>query len=209
MWEDENDDSGAEVDDRITEAILGDSVYERLRVERRGFLSQPIPRKLAVQSVLLGALTFVLPITAAFPAPVTALFSAGDPAAASPRVVLLGALALVLVSATGVVLATLEYVRLQFESRLTHAQIEAMLNWEDLVSLFGIGTGGVAVLTTDGLALLGLGGLELVRTYTQSAFTASGTGLSVVVLAVGSLCCAVGLYLASQYLSLVGSLREC
>jgi len=206
MWEDGDDDRA--VDDRITEAILGDSVYERLRVERGGLLSRPIPQKLATQSGLLVVLTFVFPISAAFPAPVKALFPAGNPLTASPGITVLGALALGLVAVTGVLLAVLEYVRLRLESRLTRDQAVVLLNCEDLASLFGIGTAGAAVLATDALALLGLGGIDIVRTYTDKAFTASGTGITVVALAVGSACCAVCLYTVSQYLRLAGTAHE-
>ena len=211
MWEDSDGDGDTgddTINDRITEAILGGSVYERLRAERTGVSSRPIPQKLAAQSVLLVALALVFPISAAFPAPVKALFPAGDPLSASPGIVVLGALALALVVLTGTSLAAIEYYRLRFESRLTHAQVEALLNGEDLATLFGIGTAGSAVLATDGLALLGLGGLDLIRAYTQNAFAASGTGISVAALATASLCGAVLLYAASQSLSLVGDRLE-
>ena len=205
---DDNDDAGTDIEDRITEAILGDSVYERLRAERTGVSSRPIPQKLTAQSGLLVALALVFPISVAFPAPVKASFPAGDPLLASPGIVLLGALALALVVFTGTSLAAIEYCRLRFESRLTHAQAEALLNGEDLATLFGIGTAGSAVLATDGLALLGLGGLDLIRVYTKNAFAASGTGISVAALATASLCGAVVLYAVSQSLPLVGDRLE-
>ena len=203
---------GSDFDDEITDALVGGSAYERLRVERRSVFGGSIPTKLVTQSALLVVLACCLPIAAAFPAEVKALFPGGDPATASPQIMLLGVLALVLLVGTGAVLACLEYLRFRLESGLSEAQIRTLLNWEDVASLFGLGTGGVAVFATDGFVLMGLGGIEVVRTYTQqaprSAFTTSGTGISVVAVAATALCGAVVLYTASQYLSLVDDLRS-
>ena len=125
---------------------------------------------------------------------------------------LLGILGLVLLVGTGGVLVCLEYARLRLEPGLTEDQIRALLNWEEVASLFGLGTGGAVVFLTDGFTLLGLGGIEVVRTYLQqaprSAFTTSGTGISVVAVATAALCGAVCLYTASRYLLVVGDLRS-
>jgi hypothetical protein len=204
-------DDGSGIEDEITDALVSGSVYERLRVQRHSLLGGSIPTKLIAQSALLVVLALVLPITAAFPAQVRALFPAGDPATASPQIMLLGALALALLLVTGGVLVCLEYARLRFEHSLSEGQMRALLNCEEVTSLFGLGTGGMAVLATDGFVLMGLGGMEVVQTYIQqaprSAFMNSGTGITVVAVAATALCGAIVLYTASQYLSRVGDLR--
>ena len=203
---------GSGVEDDITDALVGGSLYERLRVQRTSVFGGPIPRKLAAQSGLLVVLTLVLPITAAFPAGVRALFPAEEPTTASPQIMLLGVLGLVLLIGTGGVLVCLEYARLRLEPGLTESQIRALLNWEEVASLFGLGTGGAVVFLTDGFTLLGLGGIGVVQTYLQqaprSAFTTSGTGISVVAVATAALCGAVCLYTASRYLLVIGDLRS-
>ncbi|PSP73949.1 hypothetical protein BRC86_07625 [Halobacteriales archaeon QS_3_64_16] len=204
--------NGNGVEDEITDALVGGSLYERLRVQRTDVFGGSIPRKLAAQSGLLVVLAFVLPITAAFPAQVRALFPAGDPTTASPQIMLLGVLGLALLVGSGAVLACLEYTRLRLEPGLTESQIRALLNWEEVTSLFGLGAGGAVVVLTDGFTLLGLGGIEVVRVYVQQAprgaFTASGTGISVVAVATTALCSAVVLYTASRHLLVVGDLRS-
>ncbi|ODR79150.1 hypothetical protein BG842_11550 [Haladaptatus sp. W1] len=50
-------------DDRIADAILHGSPYERLRVRRNSLFDQRISTKLAWQSVVLLALSLVGPIT--------------------------------------------------------------------------------------------------------------------------------------------------
>jgi hypothetical protein len=62
-------------------------------------------------------------------------------------VIVLGVIALVLLSVTGVSLARLEYVRLRYESRFNEAQLNALLNWEEIASLFGLGTGAIVLFT--------------------------------------------------------------
>jgi hypothetical protein len=203
---------GNGVEDDITDALVDGSLYERLRAQRTSVFGGSIPRKLTAQSGLLAVLALVLPITAAFPARVRMLFPAGEPTRASPQIMLLGVLALVLIVGTGVVLACLEYVRFRFEPDLSEGQIRALLDCEEVVSLFGLGTGGAVVFLTDGFTLLGLGGIEVVRTYLQqaprSAFTASGTGISVVAVATSALCGAIVLYTASRYLLVVDDRRS-
>jgi hypothetical protein len=203
---------GSGVEDDITDTLVGGSLYERLRVQRTGVFGGSIPRKLVTQSGLLVVLALVLPITAAFPAGVRALFPAGEPTTASPQIILLGVLGLVLLVGTGAVLVCLEYARLRLEPGLTEDQIRVLLNWEEVTSLFGLGTGGAVVFLTDGFTLLGLGGIGVVQTYLQqaprSAFTTSGTGISVVAVATTAVCGAVLLYTASRYLVVVGDLRS-
>lgn len=208
MREDGTD--STDIDDPIASALMGDSLYERLRVRRHSVFGQSIPKKLAWQSGLLCVLALVLPIAAAFPPEVKALFPSGDPVTASPQVMLLGVIALAIVLISATTLAALEYTRLRLEPTLTRRQAEALLNWEDVASLFGLGTGGMAVVITDGFVLMGLGGADLVQAYTAQAptgaFVPSGTGVSVVAVAATALCGAVVLFTASRCLRLIAEL---
>ena len=48
--------------DPIADALLGESTYERLRVERYALIKRRIPQKLVYQSGLLLALALIVPI---------------------------------------------------------------------------------------------------------------------------------------------------
>ena len=198
---DETDD----VDD-ITSAILSGSMYDQLRLQRRTYFSQPTVTKLTWQSLLLGGLTLLLPIYLLFPATVTEYVPSADPALASPKVLILGLVGAGIETFTALLLVGGAVYRIR-NYPLDESQARAVLNVEDFASYLAFGTGGLAIGLTVVYFLLGLGGGAAVESYVQTMdgvnpFAASGTGLSVVELAVASFLGCIVLLMIRLYLKL-------
>jgi hypothetical protein len=198
--------------DRVTEALLSGSAYERLRVERPGFFKQPIPRKLKFVSTLLVGVALVLPMMAAFPFEAKALLPEGGAAFGSPKIILLALVAGVVVFLGGVVLTAVGLVRVRLEPVMTEEQADTLLNLEEVASLLGIGTGGIGVVLTLAYVGLGLAGAKAVRAYVDTVgkdpFAPSGVeAVSVSTVATLAFVGSVALLVASQYLGLVFQLR--
>lgn len=157
-------------DDPIAAAFLGDSAYARIRARRHSLFKQSIARKLTWQSAILAALALVLPLAMTLPASTRALFPGGDPMAATPKILVLGAYAGVieLVAAAG-----LTYVGVRLwrgGDALSEPEIHHLLTVEDVASYVSIVTGAAAVAAVDGVFLLGLGGEAVM----DSFFAAGG-----------------------------------
>jgi hypothetical protein len=188
MTADEN-----ELDDPIANALLSDSTYERLQVERFRHFKQPLPRKLLWMSGLLVALALVFPVALAYPAVAPGVLEV-SPLAAAPRIALLGALGGAIEVAAALVLVAVALRRLQLEPSITESQAERLLNVEDVATLIGLGTGGASIALTDAFFLLGLAGSDAVAFFTADGngpFLASGTDVTVGVLALGAALAAV------------------
>jgi hypothetical protein len=191
-------------DDPITSAFLSGSAYERLRIQRPTFFTQPIPRKLTLQSGLLGALALLLPVYLLYPDPVLEYLPAGDPPVASPKVVILGLIGagIELFAATLLVGAALYRIRYY---PLSETQARTILTVEDFSSYLGFGTGGLAIGITILYFLLGVAGGTAVQQYIDAMngvnpFAASGIGLSVAELAMLAFVAAISLMTVRLYL---------
>lgn len=191
-------------DDRITAAILSGSAYERLRLQRPTYFSQPVHRKLTWQGVLLAGLALLLPLYLLFPGPVAEYLPATNPALASPKVLVLGAVGagIEFFAATLFVGAALFRIR---HYPLSEPQARTVLNVEDFASYLGFGTGGLAIGITVCYFLLGLAGGEAIANYVAAMdginpFVASGLGFTVVELAGLSAAGCCGLLVTGHYL---------
>ncbi len=192
--------------DPIADALLGESTYERLRVERYALIKRRIPQKLVYQSGLLFAIALVVPIVATYPSSVQATFPGGDPLWSSPLVLWVGVYAGGIELGTAACLVAVAIARRRYEPSLSESQVHALLNVEDVASMFGLATGGFAILITVGFFLLGHAGAETVSAVVESAprNPYGQTGISVPVIVVGTAAAisscvvyAVGRYLSS------------
>ena len=190
-------------DDTITQAITSGSTYERLRYERHSYLRQTVPRTLALQSALLGALALLLPIYGLYPDSTATFLPSINPDLASPKVLLLGVFGgfLQLFGATLLVGSVLYRVRL---APLTEQQAHAALNAEDFARYVGLGTGGLAIMISLCLFAVGLGGGDAVSAYIaftgRNPFVDSGFGLSVAAVSLLAFVASVTVFYASRYL---------
>ncbi|KAB1198699.1 MULTISPECIES: hypothetical protein [Haloferax] len=158
-------DADNQFEDPIAAALLSDSIYESLRVRRRSLFKQPLSRKLAWQSLILGSLAMVLPLAMAFPESTQALFPAGDPLTSTPKILLLGAYAGIIEALAAVALVYVGYRRIRHGESLTEQQAGRLLDIEEMASLFSLVTGPFAVLAFDGVFLLGLGGQDTMASF--------------------------------------------
>jgi len=204
-------DTDTKSDDHITSAILSGSTYERVRYERHSVLRQTVPRTLTLQSALLGWLAILLPMYGLFPESVAGFLPAVDPAVASPKVLLLGAVGglLQVLGATLLVGAAVYRVRL---APLTEAQAHTALDVEDFARCVGPGTGGLAILLTVCLFAVGLGGESAVSAYVATAganpFVDSGFGLPVATVSLVAFGASVAVLYAGSYLSVILALLQ-
>lgn len=193
-------------DDRIADAILHGSPYERLRVRRNSLFDQRIPTKLAWQSAILLLLSLVAPITLGYSGAVAALFPGVTPLASSPVILMPGVLALIIETgaATGhlAVAATL----LSGESDLSTRRMRQLLSVEEMASFYGLIGGALLLAITVAFFLLGYAGVETIQQYTtagtQGPFNASGTGLSVLAVSAVSFVGSVMLFVGSRLLDI-------
>lgn len=191
-------------DDRITDAILSGSAYERLRLQRPTYFAQPVPTKLTWQSVLLAGLSLLLPLYLLFPETVSEYLPATNPTLASPKVLVLGFVGAGIELFAGALLVGAALFRIRYYP-LTEPQARTVLNVEDLASYLGFGTGGMAIAITLCYFVLGLAGGEVIGDYVATMdginpFVDSGLGLSVTELAGVSLVGCLALLVAGQYL---------
>ena len=197
--------------DRVTDALMGGSAYERLRFERYCVFKQSIPQKLHFQSALLFGLAAVLPVMAALPADVQEALNADEVAAASPRVILLGLVGGATVFVCGIGLAVLAAARLRLGGNMTESQAETILNLEEVASLIGLIIGGISIVLTICYALMAHGGMETIRAYIRTVgrdpYVASGFDVSVAVVAAGAFVGGVALFVLAQAIHLQFRLR--
>ncbi len=192
-------------DDRIADAILHGSPYERLRVRRNSLFDQSISTKLAAQSVLLVALALVAPITLGYPEPVMALFPGGNPLTASPVILMPGVLVLVLELGAAAGHVAVAATILSNEENLSTRRMRQLLSVEEIASFYGLVGGALLLVITLAVFLLGYTGVEAIQQYTTTAaqgpFDASGTGVSVLAVSAMSVTMSVILFVGSRLLA--------
>lgn len=151
-------------DDRIADAILSGSAYERLQYTERGLFAVATPRALAIQAALLLTLATVLPLYALFPDGVAAHVPTLDPFAASPKLLVLGFFGLAMQLMAAALLAVLTGYRLR-NAPLSEAQARTVFDIQRIATGLSIFTGGLAVFVTVGIVTLGAAGGEALETY--------------------------------------------
>lgn len=190
-------------DDPITDAVLGESAYDRLRAIRFGVFKQAIHRKLAWQSYLLLALAALLPVAAALPHSTRMEYLTGELALASPKLAVLGFAGAILLVFTGLGHAGVAVRRLAREPNISEFEAEQLLAAENVCSTLGLGTATLAVAITYAGFAIGFGGASAVASYVEvmgaDPFAASNVPLSLGTIAVVSLVGAVVLQLLSAF----------
>ncbi|GKZ15619.1 hypothetical protein [Haladaptatus sp. T7] len=191
-------------DDRIADAILHGSPYERLRVRRNSLFDQRISTKLAWQSVVLLALSLVGPITLGYSESVAALFPGGTPLTSSPIILMPGVLVLLLEAGAAAGHVAVAATILTNESDLSTRRMRQLLSVEEMASFYGLIGGALLLTITVAFFLLGYAGVETIQQYTtagaQGPFDASGTGLSVLAVSTVAFVGSVMLFTASRLL---------
>lgn len=197
-----------EYEDEVADALLSDSVYERIRFQRPSLFKRPIPRKLRWQSGLLFALSAVLPLLATVPPEVRELFPAGEPLSATTKILVLGIVGGAVTFATGLGLVGVALLIEHFQKEMTEARAHMLLSLEEVASSIGLITGGAAIVITLAFHLLGLGGEEAVGAYIEltglNPFAGVGLEVSVAAVAGAAVMGGVLLFTASQALALRG-----
>ncbi len=192
-------------DDKIADAILNGSPYERLRVRRNSLFDQPIPTKLAAQSALLLVLALTAPITLGYPDSVMALFPGGNPLTASPIILMPGVLVLVLELGAAAGHVAVAATILTNRTDLSTRRMSQLLSVEEIASFYGLVGGALLLVITLVMFLLGYAGVETIHHYTTTAaqgpFDASGTGLSVLAVSAMSVTMSVILFVGSRLLA--------
>jgi multisubunit Na+/H+ antiporter MnhB subunit len=155
-------DGNDHVDDPRASALLGDSTYERIRMQRYSLFQQSIPKKLGWQSLILGALALVVPMAMMQPETTRALLG-GDPLSAAPKFLFLGMYASAIEFVATLGLCYVAYRRITAEDALDERQVRDLLAIEDVASNVSLVTGGAAVAAVHGFFLLGLGGEPIVE----------------------------------------------
>jgi len=190
--------------DPILDALVDGSAYERIRVERFAHFKQPLERKLAIQSAMLGLLALLLPLYSLYPRSAGAYLPSLNPVAASPKVLFLGVFggAVELVTAALLVGVALYRVR---NAPLDEAQAHSILDAENFATYLGFGTGGIAIALTLGFFLLGLGGESTLRWYVEATnginpFATTGVDISVAHVATAALSASVVVLTVRAYL---------
>lgn len=189
------DAAGEGVDDPIADALLSGSTYERMRATRVSVFAQPVPRRLGWQAAVLGAVALVAPLWIVAPA--------GVRAAASPKAAAVGlfAVGVQVLAAGGLAGAAALRAR---AGDLDEDAAARLLAVEEVASLLGLGTGGVATAVTLVLFALGVAGPDAVAAYVATGggdpFVPSGLGVPVTAVAGAALAAAAACIAASRAL---------
>lgn len=150
--------------DRIINAVLSGSAYERLQYTERGVFAVPTPRTLAIQVALLATLATVFPLYTLFPSAVAAHVPTMDPFAASPKLLVIGFFGLSMQVFAAVLLAGLTAYRLR-NAPLSEGQAHTVFDVERIATGLSVVTGGVAVFVTIAIVALGVAGAGTLGTY--------------------------------------------
>ncbi|MFC7070346.1 hypothetical protein [Halobaculum lipolyticum] len=191
-------------DDPIAAALLSESAYERVRYQRFGWFKQPVTRKLTLQSHLLHLLAGVLPVLALLPPDIRSAYFGGSVAAAAPKVGVVALVAVGVVAAAGVGLVGVGTIRLARGDDFDEHTAHSVLDFEDLCSMAGLATGGIATVATYAFVLMGFGGVETVRAWVAvgggNPYAPTAVGPTVATVAVTALALGVCLRVAAAYL---------
>ncbi|MGM0590746.1 MAG: hypothetical protein ACQETI_03790 [Halobacteriota archaeon] len=195
--------SDTQINDRITEIVLGGSVYERVRLTRATFFQQSIPQKIRWVSGVLFVLALVVPIASTLPEPIRAGFPGGAPLSASPVILILGAFGGVMTTGAGLALVGVGVRRIQLEPNMTEAEASRLLNVEEFASVIGLTAGAIAVVVAVAFFLIGHSP-ELLASWVEAGgrnpFIASGLGVEVGRVGTVALVWGIVLLAASRYL---------
>lgn len=150
-------------DDRVYRALVGGSVYERLRYERRWLFTQSIGRKLRLQSIELFLLAAGVPLLFGYPSGLASALE-GDPFASAPNIAILGLIggAITFFAGLGLVGVALGRERLEPMDEETAASILAV---EEVASLVGFVTGGTTIAVTLLFVVLGVADTATMEAY--------------------------------------------
>lgn len=172
-------------DDRVYRALVGGSVYERLRYERRWLFTQSIGRKLRWQSIELFLLAAGLPLLFGYPRGLASTLDA-DPFAAAPSIAVLGLIGGTITFLAGLGLVGVGLARDRLEP-MDEPTAESMLAMEEVASLVGFFTGGTAIAITLLFILLGIADSAAIEAYVatpgQNPFADTPVDIPVVVVA--------------------------
>lgn len=187
---------------RITDDIVSGSPYRKLRAQRWAQFKSPLQTKIAWQSAIMATLLLLVPLYQLFPRASEAV-PLGSAAVASPKVLLLGVVGLAVETVTGGVLVAIGLYRLR-AAPVDRDTALTLLNLEDTAATIGLFSGGLAVLVTLGFFALGALGTGAIHDYVAifgaNPYVDSGTGISVVHLAVAAVSVAATLWTVRQYL---------
>lgn len=184
-------------DDPITNAILSDSTYERLRYAEGTVFSIPATRALVVQAGLLAVLALILPLYVVYPDAIAEYLPTLDPFVASPKVLMLGALGWSIEIFAAAMMVALYYYRVR-KHPLDDDQARTVFDVQQLAAGLSLVTGGLAIAVTVGLVALGAVGAGAVDAYLSvvaggDIFAQMDLGFSIGHLAVLSLTSCVGI----------------
>lgn len=168
--------------DPITESVLSDSAYERLRYTE-GIITIPVSRVLAIQAGLLAGLALIWPLYALYPGAIAAHVPTLDPFGAAPKLLLLGVVGWVTELAAALILAGLWYYRQQ-HAPLSEESARTIYDVEQIAAGLSIVTGGFAIVATVALVSIGVFGEAAITAYLQGiagddVFAQTSHGLSV------------------------------
>lgn len=160
-------------DDDISEIVVSGSEYEQLRLVSGVFTSRSLQWKVRLHAALLFALATIYPIALVLPAGVRPFFPGSTPALGSPNILVVG-VGGALAQTFGGVLTW--FVAYRADSR-DGDEIDARryVALESVASVFGYGTGGIAILLTVGFFLVNLGGVGAAEALREALASARGT----------------------------------
>lgn len=153
--------------DRITDAVLSNSAYERVRALRASPFGASLGTTITRLAAMLAILSLVLPLFAVFPASTRPYLTSLDPTQAAPKVLLLGVYGGIMVTLAASLLVWVGVTRIRSapvdERRATH-----MVDVETFATYVGYGLGGASITITMGYFCMGLVGGGAVGGYVSA-----------------------------------------
>lgn len=193
-------------DDPVASALVGDSVYERLRYQRRWLFTQSIGRKLRWQSIELFLLAAGVPLLFGYPGGLASALEV-DPLAPAPNIAILGLIggAITFFAGLGLVGVALGRQRLEPMDEETATSVLAL---EEVASLVGLVTGGTTIAVTLLFVVLGITDAAAMEAYVatlgQDPFADTTVDIPVVLVAGLAFAGGVTLYTAAGLLDRFG-----
>lgn len=193
-------------DDPVASALVGDSVYERLRYQRRWLFTQSIGRRLRWQSIELFLLAAGVPLLFGYPGGLASALEV-DPLAPAPNIAILGLIggAITFFAGLGLVGVALGRQRLEPMDEETATSVLAL---EEVASLVGLVTGGTTIAVTLLFVVLGITDAAAMEAYVatlgQDPFADTTVDIPVVLVAGLAFAGGVTLYTAAGLLDRFG-----
>lgn len=154
-------------EDRITNAVLSGSNYEKVRALRASPFRGSLQETMTNLAALLGVLSLVLPLYAAYPASTRPYLASTDPTQAAPKVLLLGVYGTVMVTVAAAVLVLAGVARLR-RWPLDESGAHWLVDMETFAAYVGYGLGGASILITLGYFVLGFVGGSAIGGYVDA-----------------------------------------